>query len=104
MQALDYTPYFARIGADPLRDAFATRRAVMPWRGGRAVAADEMSAQWNRLLGDATCNESTIDSDRGRVVYLHVPFTPRMSFSNSMAVFPQARSGTGFTTSRVAVP
>jgi oxygen-independent coproporphyrinogen-3 oxidase len=74
MQALDYTPYFARIGADPLRDAFATRRAVMPWRGGRAVAADEMSAQWNRLLGDATCNESTIDSDRGRVVYLHVPF------------------------------
>jgi hypothetical protein len=31
MQALDFTPYFARIDADPLRDAFAARRAVMPF-------------------------------------------------------------------------
>jgi len=70
MQPLDFTPYFARIGADPLRDAFAARRAVMPFRGGTPVTEDETSAQWDRLLDDEGCEGVAA----GRAAYLHVPF------------------------------
>jgi len=70
MQPLDLTPYFARIGADPLRDAFATRRAVMPFRGGRPLTEEEMSAHWDKLLDDDGCEGVAA----GRAAYLHVPF------------------------------
>lgn len=70
MQPLDLTPYFARIGADPLRDAFAARRAVMPFRGGTPLNKDETSAQWDRLLDDEGCK----GVPAGRAAYLHVPF------------------------------
>jgi len=70
MQPLDFTPYFARIGADPLRDAFAARRAVMPFRGGTPVSEDETSAQWDKLLDDEGCE----GVPAGRAAYLHVPF------------------------------
>jgi oxygen-independent coproporphyrinogen-3 oxidase len=76
MQALDFTPYFAQIGPDPLRDAFAMRRAVMPFRGGKALTADEMSEQWTRLL-DAdgpSIDAKAKGTELGRVAYLHVPF------------------------------
>ncbi|MCO5091353.1 heme anaerobic degradation radical SAM methyltransferase ChuW/HutW [Bosea sp. (in: a-proteobacteria)] len=63
----DIGPYFARIGPNPLRDAFEARRAVMPARGGGPVEPDEVQGRWRSLLAQA--------SERGkRLAYIHVPF------------------------------
>ena len=77
MQPPDLVPYFARIGGDPLRDAFATRRAAMPWRGGRSLAEDDIPAFWNTLLQNASSVPQYpihMENPRGRALYLHVPF------------------------------
>jgi oxygen-independent coproporphyrinogen-3 oxidase len=72
MQAPDLTPYFARIAGNPLRDAFARRRAVMPWRGGQSVTPDETASHWAALLEKAGSVSDSPSS--GRAVYIHVPF------------------------------
>ena len=67
MTAADLAPYFARIGDDPLRDAFTARRAVLPWRHKRPLAEDAVPATWARLM-------SSHRSPNKRLVYIHVPF------------------------------
>jgi oxygen-independent coproporphyrinogen-3 oxidase len=77
MQPPDFTPYFARISSDPLRDAFAARRAVMPWRGGQTLPEDEVTAAWDALLQNTDSpRQSSMHPGNplGRAVYLHVPF------------------------------
>src|SRR5690606_31087890 len=46
---------------------FASRRAVMPWRGARPLALEEIPAAWSRMMSGRA-------SGRDRVAYLHVPF------------------------------
>lgn len=58
--------YFARMGDDPLRTAFAMRRAVMPWRRQQAVPAEGMAAAWAQMLDAAPSSH--------RIAYIHVPF------------------------------
>lgn len=67
MAVVDLAPFFANVGGDPVRDAFASRRALLPWRNRRALPAEEMSATWTRLLGDHRPSGS-------RLAYVHVPF------------------------------
>lgn len=67
MNAADLAPYYAELGSDPLRDAFASRRAVLPWRNKRPLARDELSETWSRLIADHRASEK-------RLVYIHVPF------------------------------
>ncbi len=67
MTAADLAPYFARIGDDPFRDAFATRRAVLPWRSKRPLPEDTVPATWARLM-------SSHRSPDKRLAYIHVPF------------------------------
>lgn len=59
--------HFARRGIDPLREAFAARKAVLPWRNKRplsSVEVAEVSAALHRT-------PSAWDS---RLAYVHVPF------------------------------
>lgn len=67
MTVADLDPYFAKIGGDPMRDAFAARRAVLPWRNKRPLPEAGVPATWARLM----------DRPRPagkRLAYLHVPF------------------------------
>ena len=63
----DLAPYFARIGDDPIRDAFATRRAGVPRRIQQQVPEQEVLAIWGRLMRGHR-------SPSRRLAYLHVPF------------------------------
>ena len=54
-------------GADPLREAFSRRSAVMPFRGRQRVASDDVQPAWRRLL-------SAPAAPRKRLAYIHVPF------------------------------
>ncbi|RIK85026.1 MAG: heme anaerobic degradation radical SAM methyltransferase ChuW/HutW [Hyphomicrobiales bacterium] len=67
MTAEGLVPHYARVGADPVRDAFAARRAVMPWRSRRPLPAGEVEATWARLLADRRAAGP-------RLAYVHVPF------------------------------
>jgi oxygen-independent coproporphyrinogen-3 oxidase len=67
MSAADLVPHFAQIGSDPIRDAFAARRAVMPWRTKRPLPEEEVPATWLHLM-------SGHHSPERRLVYIHVPF------------------------------
>ncbi|MGS1096732.1 heme anaerobic degradation radical SAM methyltransferase ChuW/HutW (plasmid) [Aquamicrobium terrae] len=67
MTAEGLVPHFARMGGDPVRDAFAARRAVMPWRSRRPLAAEEVETAWARLLADSR-------PAGPRLAYVHVPF------------------------------
>lgn len=67
MNVADLVPHFAQLGGDPIRDAFAVRRAVLPWRHKQPLPAEEVPATWARLMGGH-------GSPRKRLVYLHVPF------------------------------
>lgn len=60
-------PHFARVGGDPLRAAFAARRAVLPWRGRQPLPPGEVDGAWTRLL------QQHRPSGR-RLAYVHVPF------------------------------
>jgi oxygen-independent coproporphyrinogen-3 oxidase len=66
----DLEPHFARLGGDPVRDAFAARRAVMPWRTRRPLPAAEVGAGWARLQRD----HRPALPDAPRLAYVHVPF------------------------------
>lgn len=67
MSGIDISRFFAKTDGNAISDAFATRRAVLPWRGQRIVDKDEMPTIWSRLM-------STQDSTSKRLAYLHVPF------------------------------
>lgn len=67
MIAGELEPHFARIGGDPAREAFAARRAVMPWRSRRPLPAGEVEATWASLC------ESHAPAGP-RLAYVHVPF------------------------------
>lgn len=67
MMAEGLEPHFARPGPDPVRDAFATRRAVMPWRSRRPLPSGEIDTVWPRLLAD-------MRGGGRRLAYVHVPF------------------------------
>ncbi|MEB2343886.1 MAG: heme anaerobic degradation radical SAM methyltransferase ChuW/HutW [Deltaproteobacteria bacterium] len=59
--------HHARLGGDPIRDAFARRAPLVPWRGQRPVPADALEEAWQRLIGTP--------APRGkRVAYVNVPF------------------------------
>jgi len=70
MTAEDFEPHFARLGGDPVRDAFTTRRAVMPWRTRRPLAAAEVAPTWAHLVRD----HRPAGPDAPRLAYVHVPF------------------------------
>lgn len=65
--AADLASYFAQIGGDPLRDAFAMRRAVLPWRNKRPLPEETVPATWARLMSNHC-------SPHKRLAYIHVPF------------------------------
>lgn len=67
MNAADLVPHFARLGGDPIRDAFAVRRVVLPWRSKRPLPEEELPATWARLM-------SGHRSPERRLAYIHVPF------------------------------
>ncbi len=67
MPAADLTRHFARLDGDAMAGAFATRRAVMPWRDTRPLAPEEIPTAWSRLMAGT-------GSGRDRVAYVHIPF------------------------------
>lgn len=67
MTVADLDPYFAQIGGDPMRDAFAARRAVLPWRNKRPLPEADVPATWARLMGRPRPAGT-------RLAYIHVPF------------------------------
>ncbi|MCC6776985.1 MAG: heme anaerobic degradation radical SAM methyltransferase ChuW/HutW [Hyphomicrobiales bacterium] len=67
MGAIDISRFFANANGDAIGSAFASRRAVMPWRDRRPLSDDEIAATWPRLLSDCAM-------PRRRIVYIHVPF------------------------------
>jgi oxygen-independent coproporphyrinogen-3 oxidase len=66
MGTIDLTRFFARIDGDAIGNAFASRRAVMPWRDRRPVAESDIPAIWSRLMSRR--------NPRRRLAYIHVPF------------------------------
>lgn len=69
--AADLSPHFARLGGDPLLDAFETRRAVMPWRSTKPLPDEEVAGIWDRITGEPVADAGPA---RPRLAYLHVPF------------------------------
>ncbi|MCX8957992.1 heme anaerobic degradation radical SAM methyltransferase ChuW/HutW [Erwinia psidii] len=60
---IDLTPWFAQAGVQ----AFAARRAAMPWRNTTPLPAEAVQPAWQKLLQQPS-------PPRKRLVYLHVPF------------------------------
>ena len=60
-------PHFARLVDEPICDAFAGRRAVLPWRNKRPLPADDVPATWASLMRNHRSSED-------RLAYVHVPF------------------------------
>ena len=67
MSTVDLTRFFANTDGDALGNAFASRRAVMPWRDRRPLGEDDIAATWPRLVSEH-------GPPRQRLAYLHVPF------------------------------
>jgi oxygen-independent coproporphyrinogen-3 oxidase len=67
MSAADLTRHFARLDGDAIGNAFASRRAVMPWQDKQPLAPEDIPAAWSRLM-------SSRGSDHCRLAYIHVPF------------------------------
>ncbi|MFT0851395.1 heme anaerobic degradation radical SAM methyltransferase ChuW/HutW [Achromobacter sp. F4_2707] len=59
--------YFARYDHNPLRNAFAVRRAVLPWRNKRAVTTTDAAGLCTRL-------HQEVGGSSGQLAYIHVPF------------------------------
>ncbi len=70
MTADELEPHFARLGGDPVREAFPARRAVMPWRSRRPLPQEEIEATW----ADLVRNRRPAGPDAARLAYFHVPF------------------------------
>jgi anaerobilin synthase len=67
MSAIDISRFFANPDGNAIGNAFASRRAVMPWCDRRLLPPEETAAIWPRLLADC-------GSPRQRLAYIHVPF------------------------------
>ncbi len=67
MSAVDISRFFANDGRGAIGNAFASRRAVMPWRGRQPVANGDTDTIWRHLM-------SRQGSSQGRLAYIHVPF------------------------------
>ncbi|HRN87652.1 heme anaerobic degradation radical SAM methyltransferase ChuW/HutW [Hyphomicrobium sp.] len=67
MTEADLAPHFARLVDEPICDAFADRRAVLPWRSKKPLPAGEVSATWASLMSGHRSSED-------RLAYIHVPF------------------------------
>lgn len=52
---------------DPLRDAYSSRRAVLPWQGKRPLEPAQHGAVWAQLMAQ-------IPARGKRLLYIHVPF------------------------------
>lgn len=58
--------YHARAGGDPLRDAFAGRKPVIPWLALQPVDKNEIETKWSQVRETPRRGKS--------VAYVHVPF------------------------------
>jgi len=67
MTTVDLSRYFANRDGDVISTAFASRRAVMPWRDRRPLGEDDIADIWPGVL--AECGPP-----RRRLAYIHVPF------------------------------
>ncbi|MFN3985520.1 MAG: heme anaerobic degradation radical SAM methyltransferase ChuW/HutW [Rhodocyclaceae bacterium] len=65
---LDLATHFAMCGGDAVRDAFAARRAVLPWRHKRSLAPEQVPQVW------AALSEGGGEAAAGRLAYVNVPF------------------------------
>lgn len=67
MDVADISRFFANTDGNAMDNAFASRRAVMPWRNRQPVAESDIAAIWSRLM-------SYTSSPQRRLAYIHVPF------------------------------
>ncbi len=67
LSAIDLSRYFANREAGDIGTVFASRRAVVPWRGGQPVGDGDMPDIWAELMTTAGAPEE-------RLVYVHIPF------------------------------
>lgn len=67
MSIIDLSRYYANVEGTVIGNAFASRRAVMPWRDKRPVAKQDIPATWLGLM-------SARESHRERLAYIHIPF------------------------------
>jgi anaerobilin synthase len=65
---IDVSEHFARVSGDPIKDAFAARRPMMPWATKTAVPEEEIGPVWQGLIDGLEAPR-----DR-RLAYVHVPF------------------------------
>jgi oxygen-independent coproporphyrinogen-3 oxidase len=63
----DLSEHHARLGCDPLCEAFPARRPLPPWSGRRAIPEAALAERWARLLASPP-------ERRKRLAYVHVPF------------------------------
>ncbi|MCC7046616.1 MAG: heme anaerobic degradation radical SAM methyltransferase ChuW/HutW [Alphaproteobacteria bacterium] len=67
MSFADFTRYFASQEGDIVANAFASRRALIPWQHRQPLAPEDIPAAWFRLM-------SGHRMQHGRLAYIHVPF------------------------------
>ena len=67
MTTVDLTRFFANTDGEVISNAFASRRAVVPWRDRRPLGEDDIADIWPGLLSEC-------GTPRRRLVYIHVPF------------------------------
>ncbi|MCC7348732.1 MAG: heme anaerobic degradation radical SAM methyltransferase ChuW/HutW [Variibacter sp.] len=67
MSAVDISRFFANDGRDAIGNAFASRRAVLPWRNRQPVAEGDVPTIWARLMSEQS-------APHRRLAYIHVPF------------------------------
>jgi oxygen-independent coproporphyrinogen-3 oxidase len=67
MEAIELGEHHARVDGDPIRDAFARRAPLVPWRGRRPIPASTLEDAWKRLI-------EAPPGRRKRVAYVNVPF------------------------------
>ncbi|MBN9289624.1 MAG: radical SAM protein, partial [Hyphomicrobium denitrificans] len=67
MTTVDLSRYFANLDGDVISTAFASRRAVMPWRDRRPLGEDDIADIWPGVLSEC-------GPPRRRLAYIHVPF------------------------------
>jgi len=67
MSSIDISRFFAQGDGNAIDTAFASRRAVLPWRNRQAVDESEVPAVWSRLM-------SVRPAAPRQLAYIHVPF------------------------------
>ena len=67
MSGIDISRFFANADANGIGNAFASRRAVLPWTDRQSISGNLIPAIWSGLM-------SRPGQSQGRLAYLHVPF------------------------------